>query len=129
MASFYEALTKAERDKLQPLIDHIKMLEPHLAVKEGPYMKIESALLFEEEGFSKYALTKNKNDFSIHNMVMYGFPEVAQFIKENSQGLKIQKGCFNYKSPLTANITMFKSLFELCAQQDYIGLVRKYRKQ
>ena len=128
MASFYEALTSEEKEILQPLIDHIIKLEPHLEVKEGRYMKIESALLFEEEGFSKYALTKNKNDFSIHNMVMYGFPEVAEFIKTNGRGLKIQKGCLNYKSPMTANIDLFKKYFDLCAQQDYIGLVKKYKK-
>ena len=128
MASFYEALTSEEKEILQPLIDHIIKLEPHLEVKEGRYMKIESALLFEEEGFSKYALTKNKNDFSIHNMVMYGFPEVAEFIKTNGRGLKIQKGCLNYKSPMTANIDLFKKYFDLSAKQDYIGLVKKYKK-
>jgi hypothetical protein len=128
MPQFYESLTAQELEKLQPLIDYIQALEPQLVVKEGRYMKIESALLFEEEGFSKYALTKNKNDFSIHNMVMYGFPEVAEFIKANGQGLKIQKGCLNYKSPETADMQVFKELFKLSAAQDYMGLVRKYRK-
>jgi len=128
MATFYQSLTQEEKSILDDLIAHIKNLEPHLEVKEGRYMKIESALLFEEEGFSKYALTKNKNDFSIHNMVMYGFPEVAAFIKSKGKGLKIQKGCLNYKSPLTANMDVFKKLFELSAQQDYMALVRKYKK-
>ena len=128
MAAFYASLTPEEAPILTELIEHIKQLEPHLEVKEGRYMKIESALLFEEEGFSKYALTKNKNDFSIHNMVMYGFPEVADFIKANSKGLKIQKGCLNYKSPLTANMDILKELMTISSQKDYIALVRKYRK-
>ena len=106
MASFYEALTSGEKEILQPLIDHIIKLEPHLEVTEGRYMKIESALLFEEEGFSKYALTKNKNDFSIHNMVMYGFPEVAEFIKTNGRGLKIQKNVYEWNKD-TISMSMY----------------------
>ncbi len=128
MASFYESLTSEESDILNELIEHIKQLEPHLEIKEGRYMKIESALNFEEEGVPKYSLTKNKNDFSIHNMVMYAFPEVAEYIKANNQGIKLQKGCLNYKSPLTANMDVFKKLFELSAQQDYMALVSKYKK-
>lgn len=128
MATFYEALTEEETKILNDLIEHIQQLEPQLEVKEGRYMKIESALLFEEEGFSKYALTKNKNDFSIHNMVMYGFPEVAAFVKANSKGLRIQKGCLNYQSPLTVNMDILKELMTLSSKQDYMALVRKYKK-
>ena len=95
MASFYESLSSEEFDILNELIDHIKKLEPHLEIKEGRYMKIESALNFKEEGTPKYSLTKNKNDFSIHNMVIYAFPEVATYIKANSKGMKIHKVIFN----------------------------------
>ena len=127
MTSFYSLLTPEEKEKFDELIIHIKKLEPHLVMKEGKYIKNENALLFEEEGYSKYALTKNKLDFSIHSMVMYAFPEVAEFIKSKGEGLKIQKGCFNYESPLTVNLEVIKQLFELSAKQDFVGTMKKYK--
>ena len=53
---------------------------------------------------------------------------MATYIKANSKGMKIHKACINYKSPLTANMKVFKKLFELSAKQDYMRMVRRYKK-
>ena len=97
-------------------------------VKEKPskIMSIENALAYEEEGVFKYGWAKTKNYYTFHSMVMYGHQDILDFIKQNTTGLKIQKGCVNFKSFSNLPIDIFKEIMILSAKKDFSSVVKHY---
>lgn len=125
---FYQQFESSEAQLIQDLVQWISAKEPVLEMSIGKYMKSGPALLFEEEGFVKYAFTKTKKGLTIHHMVMYAFPQVKQFIELNKGDMVIQKGCLNIKSLENTDLKTLHRFFQLSSEQDFVSVMRKYAR-
>lgn len=107
----------------------IRKYDKTITVEVGPIMGVKEALVYKQENVFKYGLTVTKNHFSYHSMVMYAFPKILEEFKATSKGIKFQKGCFNFKSLETINLSNFEAFLKISGQQDFGPIIDQYKKK
>lgn len=129
MKSFLDSLDPEERINVEKYKNEILKIDPKVKEKTSNIMSTKEAISFEQEGVFKYGLAKTKNYFTFHSMVMYSNPDVHDFVKKNLKGIKIQKGCFNFKSFEDIPMKAFRRLMELSAKKDFAPIIEHYKKR
>ncbi len=129
MKTFIEELNKEEAKQIDQLRKAILNADTRVIEKPGKIMAADKALNYLEEGVFKYGLTKNKNHYSFHSMVMYVYPDIADFVKKGIPSVKVLKGCINFKTPSEFPLELFKEMMALSANKDFSGIIEHYKKK
>ncbi len=128
VAEFINTQESENKNTFIVVNDLILQYDPAIRSKIGSVMSEKRALVYEEEGVFKYGLTKTKNHFSYHSMVMYAYPEVSSDLKARTKGIKFQKGCFNFTSIDQLNLEEFRKFLEESAKKDFRPIIDRYKK-
>lgn len=129
MQKFLDILSEEEKNSAKEFIEIVSRRDSAVEMKEGGVMGSNNGVAFEQEGVFKYGLVKTKTGFSFHTMAMYANPELRDYLKENSKGLKIQKGCVNFKSFVKFPTELFEEFIKLSAEKDFTPVVDHYKKK
>ena len=129
MNSFIDKLEGSEKEELNKYRLAILEFDTKVIEKVSSIMGIKNALVYEEDGVFKYGLTKTKNHYSFHSMVMYSNSDVYNYIKTNvKKGAKVQKGCINFKVTSLLPIETFKEIMSLSSAKDFSPVIKHYKK-
>ncbi len=129
MNTFLSNLSKKEKDAINKMRELILEIDSNVEEKIGDIMSSKHCFVYEEEGVFKYGLAKTKNHFSFHSMVMYANTEVRDFIKKESNSLKIQKGCVNFRDVKDFPLDLFKKFLEISASADFSPVINHYKNK
>ena len=129
---YFDSFEAKERSVLSKFHQLIMKNDPKVKCVIARVMSIERALIYQEEGVFKYALAKTKGYFTLHNMIMYAYPEVKSVLDpdtKNLKGLKFQKGCINFKTAEDFPLDLFGEFIRKSAQMDFSRIIARYKKQ
>ena len=130
MSSFIDTLEEPDKTELKKYQNIILRSDSKVVEKHTKIMSIENSLTYEEEGVFKYGLTKTKNHYSFHSMVMYSNADVLEYIKKYvKKGAKVQKGCVNFKNTSQLPIEIFQEIMLLSAKKDFSPVIEHYKKK
>jgi len=127
MNTFLSELSKEEKVVINKMRELIMEFDLNVKEKVGDIMSSKNSFRYEEDGVFKYGLAKTKNHFSFHSMVMYVNSDVRNFIEENSNSLKIQKGCINFRDVDDFPLDLFKEFITISASADFSPVVNHYK--
>ena len=126
---FIEKLEENNQLIFKSLDKVIRKHDQKVTVEVGSIMRAKEALVYKQENVFKYGLTISKNHFSFHSMVMYAFPDVLEKFKQELKGIKIHKGCINFKSIDALDLQKFEKLLKLSSQKDFSSVINHYKKK
>lgn len=129
MNTFLSELSKEEKIAINKMRELIMEIDSNVKEKVGDIMSSKNCFRYEEDGVFKYGLAKTKNHFSFHSMVMYANSNVHDFIEENSNSLKIQKGCINFTDVNDFPLDLFKEFITISASADFSPVVNHYKSR
>lgn len=129
MSSFLESLPSQDRKMMEEYRKTILKTDKKVKEKTSKIMRIENALVYEEDGVFKYGLAQTKNYFTYHSMVMYSNPAIYEFAQQLFSNAKIQKGCINFTSFASFPIASFKELMARSSKTDFSPIVQHYKKR
>lgn len=129
MNTFLSELSKEEKVGISKMRELILAIDSNVKEKVGDIMSNKNCFRYEEDGVFKYGLAKTKNHFSFHSMIMYANSDVRNFIKENSNSLKIQKGCINFKNVDDFPVELFKEFISISASADFSSVINHYKSR
>jgi hypothetical protein len=130
MSSFIDTLEEPDKTELKKYQNIILRSDSKVVEKHTKIMSVENSLTYEEEGVFKYGLTKTKNHYSFHSMVMYSNADVLEYIKKYvKKGAKVQKGCVNFKNTSQLPIEIFQEIMLLSAKKDFSPVIEHYKKK
>jgi hypothetical protein len=130
MSSFIDSLEEPDKTELKKYQNIILRSDSKVVEKHTKIMSVENSLTYEEEGVFKYGLTKTKNHYSFHSMVMYSNADVLEYIKKYvKKGAKVQKGCVNFKNTSQLPIEIFQEIMLLSAKKDFSPVIEHYKKK
>lgn len=128
---YFDSFEAKERSVLSEFHDAVMKNDPKVKCVIASVMSVERALIYQEEGVFKYALAKTKGHYTIHNMIMYAYPEVKSVLDDHIKkvkGLKFQKGCINFKTPQDFPLEVFGEFIKTSAQMDFSKIIARYKK-
>jgi len=126
---FFNKQTEEGKLLFKTLDALIRKHDKTITVEVGSIMNVKKALVYKQDDVFKYGLTVTKNHFSYHSMVMYANPDVLENFKKESKNIKFQKGCFNFKSLETIDLSKFETFLKLSAQKDFAPVINHYKKK
>ncbi|WAC02752.1 hypothetical protein N7U66_03515 [Lacinutrix neustonica] len=126
---FLDKQTRECRILFQTLNKLILDYDKLVTVEVGSIMSVKEAFVYKQDDVFKYGLTATKNYFSYHSMVMYAFPEVLDTFKRQSKGIVFQKGCFNFNTLESINISSFRLFLEASSQRDFSPVIKHYKQK
>ena len=129
MASFVDNLGKSDKSLINALRRIIKSTDKAVTEKPGAIMAAKDALCYNEDGVFKYGLAATKTGYSFHSMVMYANPDVADFVKKNMTGIKLQKGCINIADLAGFDLDVFEQMMHLSAARDFSPVIAHYKSK
>ena len=128
MSSFVDALDQEEKATINTMRNIILSTDATVKEENGHIMSTQNTLNYNQEGVFKYGLAKTNDHYSFHSMVMYAYPEIADYIKSNTKGLKIRKGCINFTETSDFPIAVFREMMQRSAQMDFSPVLKRYKK-
>ena len=130
MASFIDNLEEPDRTEFKKYQTIILECDSKVVEKQTKIMSAENSLAYEEEGVFKYGLSKTKNHYSFHSMVMYSNSDVWELIKNTvKKGVTVQKGCINFKTTAQLPIEVFTEIMLFSAKKDFSPVIEHYKKK
>lgn len=127
--TFIGQLDSQPKEYFHKLHQVILEKDTEVSAEVGSTMSSQAGINYLQEGVFKYSLMKAKSHFSFHTMVMYTYPEIAQWLKDKKLKIKVQKGCINFKSFEDLPLPVFKDLMEYSSNKDFTTVVEKYKKK
>ncbi len=128
MHTFFEDLLAQDKENINALRNTILTLDKKVKEEPGKIMSVDKTLNYMQEGVFKYGLAKTDKHYTFHSMVMYAYPDVAAFVKANTKGLKLQKGCINFQNPEDFPPDVFTEMIKMSAGKDFSGVMKRYKK-
>jgi hypothetical protein len=128
MESFVSNLSESEKEHINAIRKLIVEYDTEVKESPGHIMSTKNTLNYNQEGVFKYGLAKTKDHFSFHSMVMYAYPEIADYIKSKTKGLKFQKGCINFPKAEDFPLETFREMLKLSADKDFSPVLQRYKK-
>jgi len=128
IAQYLETLPPEEQVLINSYRNLVLATDKTVTEELGKMMSIEHAFVYKQEKAFKYGITRTKNHFSFHCMVMYGFPKMIEALKPKLKNVVFQKGCINFKSIEDFPLDVFESCMKTWASVDYMAVLRKYNK-
>ena len=128
---YFDSFEAKERSILSKFHEAVMRNDPMVKCVIARVMSIEQALIYQEQGVFKYALAKTKGYFTLHNMIMYAYPEIKKVLDDHVKktgGLKFQKGCINFKSADDFPLEVFGAFIKKSAQMDFSKIIARYKK-
>lgn len=128
---YFDSFEAKESTILSRFHREIMNNDPMVQCVVARVMSIEQALVYQEQGVFKYALAKTKGYFTLHNMIMYAYPEIKSFLEDqgnNLNGLKFQKGCINFKSEEDFPLEIFGVFIRKSSEMDFSKIIARYKK-
>ena len=129
ISEFINNQTEEAKNVFKTLDILIRKHDKNITVEVGSIMSIKKALVYKQDNVFKYGLTVTKNHFSYHSMVMYAYPKVLERFKEQSKGIKFQKGCFNFKTLNNIDLSNFEVFLKDSAEQDFTPIINHYKSK
>ena len=129
MNTFLSELSENEQEIVNQMRKLIVEIDSNVKEKVGNIMSSKNCFVYEDEGVFKYGLSKTKNHFSFHSMIMYSDQEVYKFIIENSKGLRIQKGCVNFSDVYKFPLDLFKEFLTISEKADFSPVINHYKRK
>ena len=129
---YFDSFEAKERAVLSEFHHVIMENDPTVKCVIARVMSIERALIYQERGVFKYALAKTKGYYTLHNMVMYAYPEIKGLLEDQGEkirGLKFQKGCINFKDVGDFPLDVFGEFIKKSSQMDFSKVIARYKKQ
>lgn len=118
ISEFINEMEANHKIVVEKIMKIITKYEPNLTPKIIKTMGKEM-IGYEQEGVFKYALASHPKHLSLHNMVMYCYPELNnQFIKE-IKNAKFRKGCINFIKLDNFSYETIEKLIEESAKFEY----------
>lgn len=127
MTSFVDKLGKNDKALINALRRVIKQRDKAAVEQPGAIMTAKDALCYNEDGVFKYGLARTQSGFSFHSMVMYANPDIADFVKTNMTGVKMQKGCINISDLEGFDLDIFEQMMRLSAAKDFSPVIEHYK--
>jgi hypothetical protein len=118
-----------EDQVIEKLKEIVAITDKQVTEREGSFMGNESCTIYEQEGVYKYAICKTAKGYTFHSMPMYVFREIAELTKSELPEVKLQKGCFNFKSPENLPAEGFQRIIKLSAETDYSGVIAHHKNK
>ena len=128
---YFDSFEAKEKSALGEFHKIIVRNDPKVGCVIARVMSIERGLVYHEKGVFKYALAKTKGYYTIHNMVMYAYPEIRLLFETHRQslkGLRFQKGCINFKDPEDFPLEVFAMFIKKSAQMDFSRIIERYHQ-
>jgi len=107
----------------------IRKSDRDITTEVGSIIRIKEAIVYKQDNVFKYGLTVTKNYYSFHSMVMYVYPNILELFRKASKDIKFQKGCFNFKTLESINLSEFEELLRVSALQDFTPVIRHYKNK
>ena len=128
-----QSFINQQTQETKAVFDHIHNLiskyDDKIHAEVGSVMGQEEALVYNQEGAFKYGITKTKNHYSFHSMVMYSYPELRERLKNQTKGIKFQKGCLNFKEASQIKLEEFETFIKDSALSDFSVVIEHYKKK
>ncbi len=119
----------SDRARIDALRAIIMTADPAVTQCDGPVMGNDNAIAYEEQGVFKYALARTKTGVTVHTMVLYAHPDLADTVKALFKGAKLQKGCINFRSLSDIDPEAFQTLMTQSAARDFSSVIASYQKK
>lgn len=126
---FINSQSEEAKEVFETLDALIRKHDKSVSVEVGSIMSVKEALVYKQDNVFKYGLTVTQNHFSYHSMVMYAYPKVLEEFKATSKGIKLQKGCFNFKSIQNFDLSNFEAFLKISSQQDFVPVINHYKNK
>jgi len=128
MKTFVDSLAVSDKQHIDNLRQTILRNDENVKEEPGKIMSVDKTLNYMQEGVFKYGLAKTEKHYSFHSMVMYAYPDIAKFVKANTKGLKLQKGCINFQNPKDFPPDVFTEMIKMSAEKDFSVVMKRYKK-
>lgn len=129
MTAFLSDLSKEEKNIIQQMRAMILRTDSNVKEETGAIMRSKNSFIYKEQGVFKYGLSKTKNHFSFHSMVMYAHDDVRHFIAKQAKHLKIQKGCISFKEAEDFPLPLFQAFLSFSASADFSEVINHYKNK
>ena len=129
---YFDSFEAKERSVLSKFHEAVMKNDSRVKCVIARVMSIEQALIYQEQDVFKYALAKTKGYFTLHNMIMYAYPEIKNVLDDHIKkvkGLKFQKGCINFKNAEDFPLEVFGEFIRKSSQMDFSKIVARYKKK
>jgi len=124
----YISQQKEDRKDTLTRIHAIILQEDETITPEVGTMMGKEMILYKEKGYFKYGLASVASYITMHIMPIYGGSPLHAKYQALLPGMKIQKGCINFKADKEAPFEIIRQLFAECGKVSMAAMLERREK-